>query len=283
MVKEIIFESHDECPICCASMKDETVFVTSCGHHFHKDCLLKQFNMCGPNALLCAICRTDLLNTLPEEIKSNISRSHIQTTNSPTRWRQTSFDIYSVSDVWGSDLVNMIIQMPQHPRGSRRTQLLLTRFVLAEEQNGRNIHLTPEDRDNLNRLQQEGQEALGAEDSERIAEFVNLANTVNQNFRDGSRSRGVSILHSGIPTFRDLSDFLTDSTHESHVTVSSNSYTFTDLGSRMRSLWNSLFGYTATRGRDNVQSPMRQSQIDNTLIQGVPRARDLRPWYHFGC
>lgn len=272
MVKEILFEGHDECPICCASMKDDTVFVTSCGHHFHKACLLKQFNTCDTNATLCAICRTDLLNTLPQEIKSKISRTHTRTNESPNRWRQTS--LY----VWDSDLVNMILQMPQQPRGSRRTQLLLTRFVLAEEQNGRNIHLTPEDRDNLNRLQQEGHEALGEEDSERITQFVNLANAVNQNFRDGSR--GISVLHSGIPTFRDLSDFLTDSTH---ATVPNNNHTFTHLGSRMRSLWNSLFGYTATRGRENVQSPMRQSQIDNTLVQGVPRTRDVLPWYRFGC
>ena len=271
MISEVSFENDDECPICCTSMQGEIVSRTPCGHHFHTECLHKQFAANTANQLLCAICRTDLQQSLPEELQRKFVRAP-----------QLSTRLDNVGQRWGSELVDLLVDMPADSRGGRRTQLLLTRYVLSEDQNGRDMRLSSTDRENLHRMQREGQSALGQEDNERIAEFVNLANAVNRNFREGRANQRVSELD--VPTFRDLSEFLVDSTPSAPPPTAERSDELS-ISSRVRSLWNSLFTYGYTRGHESIQSPLRQADIDRRLAHGVPRREEVDPvpWYRFGC
>lgn len=265
MLSEVSFDNDDECPICCTSMLGETVSRTPCGHHFHTECLHKQFAAKTVNQFLCAICRTDMQQSLPEELQRKFVRSPL-----------LSIRLDDVGQRWGSELVDLLADIPSESRGGRRTQLLLTHYVLSEDQNGRDMQLSSADRDNLHRMQREGQTVLGEEDNERIVGFVSLANAVNRNFREGHGSQRVSELD--VPTFRDLSEFLVDSAPLSSM----ERFDESSISSRVRSLWNSLFTYGHTRTHDNIQSPLRQTDINRRLAYGVPR-RDPMPWYRFGC
>lgn len=268
MISEIKFEGDDDCPICCASMQGATVSRTPCGHHFHTECLHRQFATRASNNLSCAICRTDLQQSLPEELQQKFVRSP-----------QLSTHLDNIGPRWGSELVDLLVDMPSNSVGGRRTQLLLTNYVLSEDQNGRDMRLSSSDLENLHRMQREGEIILGQEDNERIAEFVTLANAVNRNFREGRGSQRVSELD--VPTFRDLSEFLVDSTPIAPPS-SVERPEEASLSSRIHSLWNSLFTYGYTRGHESIQSPLRQTDINRRLAHGVPR-RDPLPWYRFGC
>ena len=270
MIRNVNFVDDDDCPICCTSMQDKFVSVTPCGHHFHTECLYTQFGTQTSNNLLCAICRTDLQQSLPEEFQQRFVQPSLST------------HLDNIHQRWGSELVDLLIDMPSDSRGARRTQLLLTRFVLSEDQNGRDMHLSSMDRENLHRMLCEGQSILGHDDNERISEFVDLANTVNRNFREGRHQQRVSEVD--VPTFRDLSDFLVDSDSSPTIAYSERDNNFS-ISSRVRSLWNSLFTYGYTRTHESIQSPMRQSDIDRRLVYGVPRREeaDPVPWYRFGC
>ncbi len=273
MISEVSFENDDECPICCTSMQGEIVSRTPCGHHFHTECLHKQFAASTANQFLCAICRTDLQQSLPEELQRKFARAP-----------QLSTRLDNVGQRWGSELVDLLVDMPSDSRGGRRTQLLLTRYVLSEDQNGRDMQLSSTDRENLHRMQREGQSVLGQEDNERIEEFVSLANAVNRNFRGGVRSQIQRVSELDVPTFRDLSEFLVDST-PSAPPAAVERFDESSISSRVRSLWNSLFTYGYTRGHESVQSPLRQTEIDRRLAHGVPRREEIDPvpWYRFGC
>lgn len=253
-------------------MLGETVSMTPCGHHFHTECLHKQFAAKTVKPFSCAICRTDMQQSLPEELQLKFVRS---LSGSP----QLSARLDNIGQRSGSEIVDLLVEMPADSRGSRRTQLLLTHYVLSEDQNEGNMQLSSMDRDNLHRMQREGQSVLGQEDNERIAEFVGLANAVNRNFREGQDHQRVSELD--VPSFRDLSEFLIDST----PTTDSERFIEPSISSRVRSLWNSVFIYGHTRNRDSIQSPLRQTEIDRRLAHGVPRREDIdsMPWYRFGC
>jgi len=268
MISEVSFENDDECPICCTSMLGVTVSRTPCGHHFHTECLHKQFAARTVNQFSCAICRTDMQQCLPEELQRKFVRSP-----------QLSTHLDDIGQRWGSELVDLLVDMPSDSRGGRRTQLLLTRYVLSEDQYGRDMRLSSTDLENLHRMQREGQSVLGQEDNDRISEFVSLANAVNRNFSEGLSSQRVSELD--VPTFRDLSEFLVDPT----PTPAVERVDEPSISSRVRSLWNSLFTYGHTRSRDSIQSPLRRTEIDRRLTHGVPRREEIDPvpWYRFGC
>lgn len=269
MISEIDYDDDDDCPICCTSMQGMAVSKTPCGHHFHIECLYRQFGTQASNNFSCAICRTDLQQSLPEELQQKLA-------DSPT---DLSMRLDNIGPRWGSELVDLIVDMPSSSVGGRRTQLLLTNYVLSEDQNGRDMQLSLSDRENLHRMQLEGQSVLGQEDNDRITEFVTLANAVNRNFREGQASQRISELD--VPTFRDLSEFLIDSTPTAPLTSTERSAE-QSISYRIRSLWNSLFTYGYTRDHNSIQSPLRQVDIDRGLVRGVPR-RDPVPWYRFGC
>ena len=199
MITETLYKGHDECPICCDSMNDMTVSVTPCNHHFHTECLMKQFNSNSPTNLLCAICRTNLWNSLPENLQNNLQ-----------------IDNTSDEGLWNSEVVELLVDLPTEPRGSRRTQLLLTRYVMAEDINSRTSGLSSNDRLRLNSLDREAVRILGEEDSTRINEFVNIAINMNQSINNGiavTAQRDPN-RYIDFPTtsLRDLSEFLADQT-----------------------------------------------------------------------
>jgi len=62
-------EDQEDCPICFEPMSSENEITTSCGHKFHKDCILQtckiQYWNKNINECLCPLCRKDI----DEEIK----------------------------------------------------------------------------------------------------------------------------------------------------------------------------------------------------------------------
>jgi len=292
MISETFYKDEDDCPICCASLKGQTVTMTPCGHHYHTQCLMDQLHSSSSTRLQCAICRSELWNSLPADLQSKIPRRESGGQNLSDRLdRWVPID----GGVWGSQLVDLLTDLPPEPRGSRRTQLLLTRYVISEDGAGGTARLSAADRDRLTLLEREANQALGARDSERIAQFVNMASYVNRSFRDRDRvsmpanSAQEARRQLSNTSFRDLSHFLSDTTPvgRREVVETPEIQTSTDpsLAGRMYALWTSLFDYGLTRSRDGIQSPMRGEQIRERMVDSVriDPDEDPHPWYRFGC
>ena len=292
MISEVPYKDEDDCPICCASLKGETVTMTHCGHHYHTQCFMNQLHSNSSTHLQCAICRAELWDTLPTDLQSKFPRRVSRGGDVLERLdRWVPLD----GGVWGSQLVDLLTELPPEPRGSRRTQLLLARYVISEDGAGGTARLSATDRSRINRLEREANQALGARDSERITQFVNMASYVNRSFRDGER---VSVSRSGVQearrqlnntSFRDLSTFLSDATpvnrQDAAERPESQAITDSSLAGRLYALWSSLFDYGLTRSRDGIQSPLREEQIRDRLVNSVrlDTDEDPHPWYRFGC
>tara|TARA_A100001015_G_scaffold274237_1_gene330415 strand:+ start:1188 stop:1997 length:810 start_codon:yes stop_codon:yes gene_type:complete len=269
MIKLIIFTEDDDCPICCSSMKGHSVYATPCGHHFHNECLIKQFQSSSPNSLLCAICRNSLQDHIPSEIANKL---HISSLISHV-------DQITDTDHWGSELVDMINNMPSNSRGTLRTQLLITNYTLDQQQRGQ-LHLSQNDRENLHRVQNIGETTLGIDDSQRIDELVLFIHTVNSTAGSANASNASGSAQElqrvtsprstfiqpqvTVNTFRGLSHFLRDESSLSDNTQDT-------LSSRITNLISSLFSYRPTRGRRHTLTT--EEGADTTIL----------PWFRFGC
>ena len=69
VILETNSQCDDNCSICLSSLKNKTVAHLPCGHIFHHSCLMKQFKSSHNSATHCAMCRTDFLESMPEEPK----------------------------------------------------------------------------------------------------------------------------------------------------------------------------------------------------------------------
>ena len=69
VILETDSQCGEDCCICLSSLKNKTVAYLPCGHKFHHTCLMKQFKSPHHSATRCAMCRTDFLESMPEEPK----------------------------------------------------------------------------------------------------------------------------------------------------------------------------------------------------------------------
>jgi hypothetical protein len=183
MISEILFEDNDDCPICYSAMLDQTVSVTPCGHHFHNECLMKQFESGATNCVRCAMCRREIFTSMPDAFRLSIGATP-----------------RNISDIQTSGLVESLTNMPTQTLGARRTQMLLATYIISAD-----MLVSSSDIEALCQMQRAGMATLVPNDIEQIDEFVGFANALNRGFRQNAHRT---------PTFRDLAAFLNDS----HIT-----------------------------------------------------------------
>jgi hypothetical protein len=67
-------ETLDNCPICLDTMNNNNHIVTSCGHHFHASCLIKNILLSHKS---CPCCRKSLEEDAPNNVLANVvDRQH---------------------------------------------------------------------------------------------------------------------------------------------------------------------------------------------------------------
>ena len=94
---------EDDCPICCDSMNDTSVIRTPCNHYFHESCLTKQFEGTHCNRYACAVCRKDLRDYVPSELRQSQAFENMMV--------ERLLD----ESLWENDIVVMIAEIQNRP------------------------------------------------------------------------------------------------------------------------------------------------------------------------